>query len=163
MAGALLCGFVAGAQTESGSSLAELTTRQGQTYKNVVILKVEPDGIIVSYQPGTAGFGLAKLPFLDLPEPLRERYGYDAGKAAEFAAQRAQATAQWRAQLLADDGIRQYRALAQLHRALVGDGYSSYTVSLDGSGRVSAQSIVEPMEPRGMPPAGASSGAPTGP
>ena len=64
------------------SALAEITTRDGTTYKNVTVQRVDPDGLTISYAPVDGGMGLAKLKFEDLPDDLRQRFGYDTNKAA---------------------------------------------------------------------------------
>lgn len=58
-----------------------LTTLNGLTYSNCVLRRVEPDGISVKHQKG-----LAKLYFTELPDDLRDKYGYDPAKAKDYAA-----------------------------------------------------------------------------
>jgi hypothetical protein len=69
----------------------EITTREGKTYHAAMVERVEPDGIILSYQPSGGGFGNAKLKFATLPENLQREYGYDPQKAADFEADQAHA------------------------------------------------------------------------
>jgi hypothetical protein len=134
----LLFCCVAGAQTDARFP-SQITTVDGTLYRDTVKLKIYPDGILVSYQPEPYGFGMAKLKFQDLPEGLQKQYGYDPKAAAEFEKQEAQATEQWRVQYAASDSLARYRQLAELHQALAGWDYASYTVSLDGNGKVQAQ------------------------
>jgi len=139
LAAPLIC-CVAGAQTDAKFP-SQITTSDGTLYKDAAKLRVDPDGILVSYQPVTGGLGLAKLKFRDLPEDLQKQYGYDPKTAAEFEKQEAQATDQWRAQIAANDALARYRTFAELHQALAGNDAASYTVSMDGSGKVSAQGV----------------------
>ncbi len=136
----LLVGCVAGAQT-GAKFPSQVTTSDGTLYKDAVKLRVEPDGIVVSYQPEGGGVGMAKLKFRDLPEDLQRQYGYDAKSAADFEKQAAQAAEQWRSQMVANDSWTHYYALAQLHQALAGTDAASYTISVDASGKVSAQGV----------------------
>ena len=64
---ALLICCVAGAETDARFP-SQITTSDGRLYKDAVKLRVDPDGILVSYQPVDRGIGLAKLKFRDLPE-----------------------------------------------------------------------------------------------
>ncbi len=146
----LMSCVVANSQTGSASAPsapAQITTVDGRTYQNTVILRAEPDGIIVSYQPQEGGIGMAKLKFRDLPESLRSQYQYNAEQANAFEAQQAQTLAQWRAQQVADTSFQRYRALADLHRALAGEDYSSYSVSLGADGKVSAEGYTANIPP----------------
>jgi hypothetical protein len=45
---------------------------------------VEPDGLLVEFQPADGGTGLAKLKFAKLPAALQKQFGYDPGKAAGY-------------------------------------------------------------------------------
>jgi len=56
-----------------------ITTVSGVTYSNCTVRRVEPDGINVFYSKG-----IAKIPFTDLPESYREKYGYDPEKATAY-------------------------------------------------------------------------------
>lgn len=58
----------------------DLTTTEGRIYKGVAVTKVEPDGISIVHESGTA-----KVPFGKLSKELQEKHGYDPKKAAEFA------------------------------------------------------------------------------
>jgi hypothetical protein len=137
---ALLLGGAAGAQTDARFP-SRVTTRDGTEYKDAVKLRVYPDGILVSYHPAAGGIGLAKLKFQELPEGLQKQYGYEPKNAAEFEKQQAQAAEQWRSEMAINDGIARYCALAELHQQLGGFDAVSYSVSMDGSGKVSAQGV----------------------
>jgi hypothetical protein len=58
----------------------DLTTLSGRVYQHARVSAVEPDGITYMF----AG-GVAKIPFTELPELVRQQYGYDPQKAAKFA------------------------------------------------------------------------------
>jgi hypothetical protein len=137
---ALLMGGVAGAQTDAKFP-SQITTSDGTLYKDTVKLRVDPDGILVSYQPVDEGIGLAKLKFRALPHALQEQYGYDPKSAAAFEKQEAQAAEAWRSQMALSDAWARYSALAMLHQALAGSDAVSYSVSMDSSGKLSAQGV----------------------
>ena len=115
---------------------SQITTRDGRTYNDTEKLRVEPDGILVQYQPGHRGFGMAKLKFQDLPDDLQRQYGYDAKAAAEYEKQQAEAQDAWRSQAAANDWLVRYRALAELNRSFGGDSATAFSVSVDASGKV---------------------------
>ena len=137
---ALLICCVAGAQTDIRFP-SQITTSDGTLYKDAAKLRVDLDGILVSYQPVDRGIGLAKLKFRDLPEDLQKQYGYDPKSAVEYEKQQTQAAEQLRSQVAVSDALAQYRAIAVLHQALAGSDAASYTVSMDGSGKISAQGV----------------------
>jgi hypothetical protein len=56
----------------------DLTTVSGKKYTGVTINRVEADGLAISHADG-----LAKVPFSDLSEDIRKKYGYDPQKAAQ--------------------------------------------------------------------------------
>jgi len=131
---ALASGLIVRAQS------ADITTTDGKTYRNVSLVRTEPDGLVIQYQPERPGIGMAKLNFRILPESLRSRYGYDPTKAATFEADTAQSAAERRQQLSKSDSLRLYRDFAELHRSVVGDNsWSTYTITIDPDGRVSVQ------------------------
>lgn len=68
-----------------------ITTSDGVTYKAVKLVRVHPDGLLVSYRPEGGGLGMAKLKFRYLSEDLRQQYGYDPAKAAQYEAEQAKA------------------------------------------------------------------------
>ena len=106
-----------------------ITTLDGKTYEKVILDKVEPDGFMVLFSPVEGGSGTAKLKFRNLPVELRERYGYDADRAADYEAAQARGEAVWRAEhavwmekreaAQAEQAAleRQMRAEAELRRA----------------------------------------------
>lgn len=57
----------------------DITTTDGKTYTAATITKVEPDGIRILHESGTA-----KIPFAKLPLALQQKHGYDPTKAAAF-------------------------------------------------------------------------------
>ena len=56
----------------------DLTTTEGRIYKGVTITKVEPDGISIMHESGTA-----KVPFTKLSKEVQLKHGHDAVKIAE--------------------------------------------------------------------------------
>lgn len=48
---------------------SDITTLSGKTYKEVHVTGVDPDGIRITHS-----YGVTKVPFTQLPEPLRKRY-----------------------------------------------------------------------------------------
>src|SRR5713101_5615810 len=85
----------------------DITTLDGKVYKDCEVSRVFPDSICVLFSGGGA-----RVKFANLPEPVREKYGYNPEQAANFAraeaareererailaAQRAQIAAQRRA------------------------------------------------------------------
>lgn len=65
--------------------LDQLLTVDGKTYKAVTIRKVEPDGLSILHEAGTA-----KIPFEKLSADLQKKYGYDKDAAAEHRKQLAE-------------------------------------------------------------------------
>jgi len=133
---------------------SRITTLDGRTYRGVAeqAIAVYPDGIVINYEPEAGGqpvpgaIGSAKLRFRNLPDEVRNLYPHDAKAAADYEAQQAQATAQWlQARASEEQAIIRYRHLAELHRCLAGDADASYSVALDGKGRVSAQGYARPV------------------
>lgn len=62
----------------------DLVTLTGKVYRHARVGTVEPDGITYFFSGGAV-----KIPFLELPEPVRKQYGYNPMKAGEFAADEA--------------------------------------------------------------------------
>lgn len=60
-------------------SYAKLTTLKGREYLAVTVSKVEPDGLRIRHESGTA-----KLLFQDLPEDVRTKYDYDPAAGEHF-------------------------------------------------------------------------------
>lgn len=59
--------------------VGDLTTLGGKTYEGVALKRVDPDGLLIVHKDG-----VTKVLFIDLPEEMRARYGYDSKKAAAF-------------------------------------------------------------------------------
>jgi hypothetical protein len=145
--------LAAAAQTSSKLP-AQITTLDGKTYHGVAEqpVAVYPDGVVVNYQPEVngrpvpGGMGRAKLKFSNLPDDVQNLYPHDAKAAADFETRQAQAMNNWLQTEASDErAITRYRNLAELHRSLAGDADASYSVTLDSSGKVSAQGYVRPV------------------
>jgi hypothetical protein len=64
-------------------ALAEnFKTINGKEYKNVTVTGVEPDGIVLKGKSG-----ISKVYFTELPKDVQQRFGYDADRAREYAAE----------------------------------------------------------------------------
>jgi hypothetical protein len=63
---------------------SKVVTTDGVTYRAVKLSRIEPDGLVVEFQPDTGGTGIAKLKYARLPEPLQKQFGYDRLKAAAY-------------------------------------------------------------------------------
>ena len=64
---------------------ADLITLDGKTYRNFTVSRVESDGLAITHAEGAG-----KVEFLNLPQEVRKRYGFDPAKAE--AAKKAAAT-----------------------------------------------------------------------
>lgn len=62
----------------------DITTLDGQTYKNVQISSVTPIGFDISYTPPGGGLAIRELSFKNLPKNIRKEYGYNPVKAEAF-------------------------------------------------------------------------------
>jgi hypothetical protein len=62
----------------------KIITTDGVTYNAPKLLSIQPDGLLVEFQPAVGGAGLAKLKFAKLPESLQKQFGYDSKKAADY-------------------------------------------------------------------------------
>ena len=60
----------------------DFKTVTGKEYKNALVSRVEPDGIVL-----TSKTGISKVYFTELPKDVQERFGYDPQKAADYSAQ----------------------------------------------------------------------------
>ncbi len=77
--------FVFAGPAQPANSLpAKIITTDGVSYNAPKLKRVEPDGLLVEFQPADGGTGLAKLKFARLPAALRKQFGYDPGKAAGY-------------------------------------------------------------------------------
>ncbi|MBV9008714.1 MAG: hypothetical protein JO354_06020 [Verrucomicrobia bacterium] len=61
------------------ASAEDIETLKHEIYKGATISRVEPDGIVITYSAG-----IVKIPFDELPDSYKQRYGYDVAKAREF-------------------------------------------------------------------------------
>ena len=71
--------------TLSAVSLAlsdDFKTIDGKEYKDATLSRVEPDGVIVKTKSG-----ISKVYFTELPKDVQQRFGYDADRAREYAAE----------------------------------------------------------------------------
>jgi hypothetical protein len=88
------------------------TTTEGKVYREVKVLKAEPDAVSILYRDGGALIPLAKLP-LD----LQKRFHYDPASARIAAEARAQADAQNAAALQAEKKLALKMKAAMLTKA----------------------------------------------
>src|ERR1035441_10683761 len=84
---AMTTNVVAAKEAAPTPATNEIVTAFGATYKDVEILKVEPNGLTISYAPARGGIGVIKIPFDELPGDLRTKYGYDFEKASAYQAE----------------------------------------------------------------------------
>jgi hypothetical protein len=87
------------------SEITNITTLDGETYTGVKIIKVEPDGLLISYAIAQPGISMTKLSFENLPDSLKERFHYDPSQAVYFQQRRAQAMSELRQKLTAQHEI----------------------------------------------------------
>jgi hypothetical protein len=90
-----------------------ITTLAGSVYNNIVIQKVQPDGLIVSCSGN--GIFIGKLDFEDLPQKFKDYYGYDKKWASDFEKMQLQANVDVTARLIENDQIAKEAAY---HRAV---------------------------------------------
>ena len=81
----------------------EIITREGVTYKGVIVQKVVPDGLVIAYSVAEGGIGIAKLNFNKLSDDLQQQFGYDPTNAATFETNEKRAEGERQAQWIADD------------------------------------------------------------
>lgn len=67
----------------------DLSTTDGKSYTNVTVTKVEPDGLSITHDTGSA-----KVPFTKLSEDLQKKHGYDPAKAEAYTKEQAQRRAE---------------------------------------------------------------------
>jgi S1-C subfamily serine protease len=108
----------------------EVVTREKVAYRGVVVQKVEPDGLVISYSLAGGGMGFAKLKFKDLSDDLQQEFGYNATNAAAFEKKQLQAESQWRAAWTADDR----KAQAKLHEQQIADAEANIEAHGGGVG-----------------------------
>lgn len=63
----------------------DIKTLTGKTYTGAKITRADPDALTIMHSGG-----MARVPFTDLPEEIRKKFGYDPEKAAVFKNQSAQ-------------------------------------------------------------------------
>ncbi len=133
---------ITAARGDTSSFPSQITTRDGKTYNSVEKLRVDPDGILVDYQPIPGGYGVAKLKFRDLPDDLQKKYDYDEKKASEYETQQAQCAGQLMVARTADENaVERYRNLAELNQVFGGTDIASFTTTLETNGNVAAQGV----------------------
>jgi S1-C subfamily serine protease len=98
----------------------QIITREGVAYKGVVVQKMVPDGLVISYSQADGGLGFAKLKFKDLSDSLQQQFGYNPTNAAAFETKQKQAESQWQSQWKADDE----KALEKIHEQQIADAES---------------------------------------
>ncbi len=95
----------------------QIVTREGVAYKGVVVQKIVPDGLVISYSQADGGLGFAKLKFKDLSDGLQQQFGYNPTNAAVFETRQKQAESQWQSQWKADDEM----AREKIHQQQIAD------------------------------------------
>ncbi len=139
-----LCAIAATQNNNDNTLPSQITTRDGKTYNAVEKVRVDPDGILVNYQPGEGGYGLAKLKFRDLPDDLQKKYNYDEKKSADYENQQAQATGKWLRTRTADEtAVIRYRNLAELNRSFAGEDAAAFSVDMDAHNVVMAHGVTQ--------------------
>jgi hypothetical protein len=88
---------------------SEIVASDGLRYKAVKIKKVEPDGLFIDYSPVPGAIGSAKLKFVNMPEDIQRKYGYDPQKAKAFEDMNAAAAAEAYERRQIEEAIRQAR------------------------------------------------------
>ncbi len=95
----------------------QIVTREGVIYKEVVVQKMVPDGLVIAYTPKDGGMSIAKIKFKDLSDGLQQQFGYNPTNAAAFEMKQQQAESQWQAQWRADDE----QAQKKIHEQQIAD------------------------------------------
>src|SRR6266487_527357 len=122
----------------------DITTLDGKVYKDCEVSRVFPDSICVLFSSGGA-----RVKFTNLPEPVREKYGYNPEQAANFtrvevvrqererailAAQRAQLAAQRRAAAAAAAAAQKPSVPPSGNGAVGGSEYAAVTMAAGPGG-----------------------------
>jgi hypothetical protein len=102
----------------SNSLPSTIITTDGQTYKNVKLLRVLADGLLIEYLPDSGGTGLARLKFTKLSKSLQKQFGYDPQKASAYEKDQALAMTELSQKLEQDEKTRD-AVQAKLSRSLV--------------------------------------------
>ncbi len=108
---------------------SKITTTDGVTYNAPKLLRVQPDGLLVEFQPDAGGTGLAKLKFAKLPPSLQKQFGYDPGKASDYEHQQTLAQQSLTQKLQQDDKARSATLILQNEQALRPNLAGAVTVS----------------------------------
>ena len=90
----LFCALLGWLAAGSALRAEDVTTLSGTTYRDVRMVRVDPDG--VTWEHAT---GMCKVDFNDLPEAVRRAYRYDAKQAAAYRDAQARARQQFAAQM----------------------------------------------------------------
>ncbi|MCS6772374.1 MAG: hypothetical protein NZ740_10205 [Kiritimatiellae bacterium] len=96
----------------------DITTLDGKKYSDVTVMRVEADGILVKHAAG-----IGKLCFPELPQEIRDRYGYDSEKHRRYYYAQQQQAAKARLYRLLDSAAIEVEA--RLSRVL-DDGALAY-------------------------------------
>lgn len=80
-----------------------ITTTDGKTYQMTRLVSAPPDGLVVQYRPEEGGVGLRLIKFRNLPEDLRREFNYNEDAARQHEANRAEALAQWRENMVSPE------------------------------------------------------------
>lgn len=75
----ILVAGVPAVEPEPNLGPREITTTEGKIYRAAKVTKIDPDGIVIMHASGTA-----KVAFVKLPEAVRQEFGYDPAKAADY-------------------------------------------------------------------------------
>ncbi|MBI3191431.1 MAG: hypothetical protein HYZ36_02115 [Pedosphaera parvula] len=172
-----LCLILGGINQMVAGESVNFTNSSGRVYTNAMVVRADPDGLVLRFQGGGA-----KIPFEQLPELLQVQYGYDPEKvrlfieaerlkrearqkeAARLAAERLnlEAAAARRQRVLATRMIVMGPVARRISTGLLVDSYrdrleaepSGYRVNGDlrsGSISVSGPSTIASASKRGMP------------
>jgi len=84
----------------------QITTRSHEVYRGVKIIRVDPDGLTISYTNSTSSCSLmSKLKFGDLSESLQQKYHYDPQASLDYQIKQQQAELELRQRLITDSRI----------------------------------------------------------
>jgi hypothetical protein len=67
-----------------GAFIKKIITLDGEEFDNASVVRAEPDGILITYNMGKGGFGMAMLKFRSLPADVQKACGYDSQAEAAF-------------------------------------------------------------------------------
>jgi hypothetical protein len=70
---------------DNTNKLNQFTTRSGQVFQSVQVLKVFPDGLLIQYAPVKGGLAIERVAFTDLPSEIQKEYNYDSSAASAYA------------------------------------------------------------------------------